>query len=509
MQEFQRRAGVSPSYHGPASFAAACALCAAIEAADSGLTIQNMAGADVVISGGVPVLNAKEKWTLHNRKTNTWKLDTKGQQLPVEFGMRQGTKRAIRAKFPNGDPETAPSFCFGPGTGGAESTGVYVNGSGVSMNIPAYFPRAHAPANESQEFWAHPTDWPGTFWHGPDDHGQPPSIGGYGPYFYAAGGMCSGRTPPHGYWCAPSNPRVGGDPINPPGGFAYGTALPQAATYENLTGAIFHARGGLQPFYTYMCLVSGVNLTSGTVNFDPDVGCDQGGPSPGTKPGQAFDWYIENVKEECDSPGEYFYDVSEDTLYYTFNGTDAPTGTEEFVLTRTKVLFNITGTMDEPVKNLKIQGLTLRDAAYTYLGTTQADRHWLPSEGDWALQRSGAITIEGAEGVTVHKNQLTRCDGNGIFLGGYTRNVSITGNDINWIGDSAIAAFGWTSDCLFANCSEKLPDKVGPDGRSGEQPRGTYIGGNLVREYGIWQKQSSAFFEAIATTTTIESNVSS
>ena len=36
VQEFQRRAGVSPSYHGPASFAAACALCAAIEAADSG-----------------------------------------------------------------------------------------------------------------------------------------------------------------------------------------------------------------------------------------------------------------------------------------------------------------------------------------------------------------------------------------------------------------------------------------------------------------------------------------
>ena len=136
-----------------------------LTSAHSGLTIQNMAGADVVISGGVPVLNAKEKWTLQNRKTNTWKLDTKGQQLPVEFGMRHGTKRAIRAKFPNGDPETAPSFCFGPGTGGAESTGVYVNGSGVSMNIPTYFPRAHAPANESQEFWAHPTDWPGTFWH--------------------------------------------------------------------------------------------------------------------------------------------------------------------------------------------------------------------------------------------------------------------------------------------------------------------------------------------------------
>ena len=44
-----------------------------------------------------------------------------------------------------------------------------------------------------------------------------------------------------------------------------------------------------------------------------------------------------------------------------------------------------------------------------------------------------------------------------------------------------MAAFGWTSDCLHANCSVRLPAKVGPDGRGGEQPRGTYVGGNLVR----------------------------
>ena len=121
--------------------------------------------------------------------------------------------------------------------------------------------------------------------------------------------------------------------------------------------------------------------------------------------------------------------------------------------------------MATPVKNIKIQGLTIRDAAFTYLGTDEASRHWLPSEGDWALQRSGAVTIEGAEAITIHQNQITRCDGNGIFLGGYTRAVNITGNDLNYIGDSPMAAFGWTSPCLHADCKIKLPDKVGPDGR--------------------------------------------
>ena len=125
-------------------------------------------------------------------------------------------------------------------------------------------------------------------------------------------------------------------------------------------------------------------------------------------PGKAWDWYIENVKEECDSPGEYFYDSEEQALYYTFNGTESPTGTEQLSLTHAKVIFNISGTPGTPVSDLKIQGLTIRDAAFTFLGTSEADRHWLPSEGDWALQRSGAVHIEGAERVTLHSNQFTR-----------------------------------------------------------------------------------------------------
>jgi hypothetical protein len=73
----------------------------------------------------------------------------------------------------------------------------------------------------------------------------------------------------------------------------------------------------------------------------------------------------------------YFFDPDEEALYYTFNGTDQPTGDEQFRLTTTKVLFSITGTMATPVKRVRIQGLTIRDAALTFLGTSEADRHWL------------------------------------------------------------------------------------------------------------------------------------
>jgi hypothetical protein len=41
------------------------------------------------------------------------------------------------------------------------------------------------------------------------------------------------------------------------------------------------------------------------------------------------------------------------------------------------------------------------------------------SPPDWALQRSGAIYVEGSEGVTIAKNELTNLDGNAISINGF------------------------------------------------------------------------------------------
>ncbi len=91
--------------------------------------------------------------------------------------------------------------------------------------------------------------------------------------------------------------------------------------------------------------------------------------------------------------------------------------------------------------------------------------------GDWALQRSGAILLEGTERVHIVGNHITRVDGNGIILSNYNRNATIASNEMSWIGDGAIAAWGSTGNCLDAKCSRKLAWGVGPDARGGNQPR--------------------------------------
>jgi len=116
----------------------------------------------------------------------------------------------------------------------------------------------------------------------------------------------------------------------------------------------------------------------------------------------------------------------------------------------------------------------------------------VPSGGDWGLYRGGAIFIEGAESITVQHNTLTRLDGNGIFVSGYTRDVTIADNEFSWIGCSPMAAWGYTKE---------------NDGMDGQQPRYTSILRNYVHEFGHYEKQSSFWFQAKACLTQIEDNV--
>ena len=60
-----------------------------------------------------------------------------------------------------------------------------------------------------------------------------------------------------------------------------------------------------------------------------------------------------------------------------------------------------------------------------------------------------------------------RIDGNGVFVSGYTRHVVLSDNEFAWIGNSAMAAWGYTNE---------------NDGTDGLQPRFTTVARNYVRE---------------------------
>ena len=478
--------------------------------AHSGLTIQNYEGEEAVVSGAVPVkVNGKASWTEVDPVHNTWKLDVKGQGFTEMTGLRVGEERAIRAKFPNGHPELSSLH--------------YVSEQyeeGWITDLTTFTPPLDQDRkwSEAKDFSVNGSDWAGVEWPAAEEgplNQKWTGEGDWGDFYFGMGGFCDDISPPTGYWCSKTPPRGQCyDPVKKtsggctqthmaPSGLSYKDVLPQAANYSNPKGAVVQVWRGGGRWYTNQCQAESINKSSSQLLFSQDVGCNQGGEGSV----RANQWWIENVKEECDSPGEFFFDADEEALYYTFNTSQTPTGDEQLVATRTKVLFNVTGTQAAPVRDVAIRGLVIRDAMLTYLGTDVADVHGMPSGGDWALQRSGAILLEGTERTKVDNNLITRVDGNGVFVSNYNRNVTVSNNELSWIGDSAMASWGSTGPCLNGNCSMKVPYGVGPDGRGGNQPRGTTVVGNLVREIGIWQKQSSMWFQAVTSGTTLSQNV--
>ena len=69
-----------------------------------------------------------------------------------------------------------------------------------------------------------------------------------------------------------------------------------------------------------------------------------------------------------------------------------------FEATNLKVLLNVSGSQAAPAHHIAIRGLTIRDTSYSYF-----EPHGLPSGGDWALQKQGAITLVGTESIAIVK----------------------------------------------------------------------------------------------------------
>ena len=235
---------------------------------------------------------------------------------------------------------------------------------------------------------------------------------------------------------------------------------------------------------------------TGITNFTFSRGAFQG--SRGADTGE--DSYIENVFEELDAPGEWFFNESTQMLYLWHNATSGvqPPADGSIVVTQVKSLFNVTGASPAaPIADVSLVGLGLRDTAYTYM-----DPHSIPSGGDWTLERSAVVFIENATGVAVTDCVFERVDGNAVLLSGFVRNSTVSYNEFAWIGATAVASWGNTD-----GGDPRLPPGYGQDGSAGNQPRGNTVSFNLCHELGIWEKQSSFWTQFKSSENTVSSNV--
>jgi len=154
---------------------------------------------------------------------------------------------------------------------------------------------------------------------------------------------------------------------------------------------------------------------------------------------------------------------------------------------------------------VSLEGISYKSSAPTYM-----ERHGVPSAGDWALDRFGAIFLQGTEGVMIDKCTFERLDGNAVMISGYNRHATVQNSDFSFIGGNAVASWGYTNETA-TDPGRSYPltnyPQAGVDGTDGEHPRYNQIVSNTAREVGLYEKQSSFYVQAKTAQSNITGNV--
>ncbi|AOM78521.1 PDZ domain-containing protein [Pedobacter steynii] len=146
--------------------------------------------------------------------------------------------------------------------------------------------------------------------------------------------------------------------------------------------------------------------------------------------------FVENIFEELDTAGEWYFDKREKMLYfYPQQGTDLRKARVE--IPQLKSLFEFRGTAEQPVKNIRIEGMELRHTLRTFMETKEP-----LLRSDWTIYRGGAVVMEGAEHCVIKDCFFNTVGGNAVFMSNYNRNNLVSGCHIAFAGASGVCFVG-------------------------------------------------------------------
>lgn len=202
----------------------------------------------------------------------------------------------------------------------------------------------------------------------------------------------------------------------------------RVASWKNPEGAFLHA------MHSYLWgdmhwLVKGKKEDG---SLDLEGGWQNNRPSP-VHPRYRM---VENVFEELDVPGEWYYEARENMLYYYPNkNEDINAATIEIV--RLKHLVEFNGTKEAPVKFVNFKGFVFRHAARSFMENKEQ-----LLRSDWTTYRGGSVVFNGAEDCSIQNCEFDQVGGNSIFVNNYNRRIAVKGCYIHHSGANGVAFVG-------------------------------------------------------------------
>lgn len=199
---------------------------------------------------------------------------------------------------------------------------------------------------------------------------------------------------------------------------------------------------------------------------------------------------VENIFEELDVPGEWFFDRKEKILYYYPLEGEQP-ATAIFETPQLKHLIEVRGTQAAPAENIVIRNLNLTQTQRTFMESYEP-----LLRSDWTVYRGAAVFFEGTENCTLTQCDLYNLGGNAVFFSKYNRQGEVSSSHFTNIGASAICFVGDTA-CVRSPSFEysqfvpyeKMDLQKGPKGVN--FPAQCIVRDNLIHRIGLFEKQTT------------------
>jgi len=198
--------------------------------------------------------------------------------------------------------------------------------------------------------------------------------------------------------------------------------------------------------------------------------------------------FVENIFEELDAPGEWYYNSRAGILYlYPPKGVN--TSNALFERSVLEDIIKIKGTEQDPAQNIIINGITFTGTNRTFMSKKEP-----LLRSDWTVYRSGAILTEGAKNITISNCVFTGLGGNAIFMSQFNRNINCEHNYIHHIGANAFAFVGDAGAVRSPSFRyeqfvsiEKMDMTPGP--KTNNYPAQCRVYDNLIHDIGTIEKQ--------------------
>ncbi len=218
---------------------------------------------------------------------------------------------------------------------------------------------------------------------------------------------------------------------------------------------------------------------------------------------------VENLFEELDTAGEWYYRKSTGQLFFwPPSGTTLGSSTVE--LASLDELIQFKGSANgsaTSVKYIQLNGLTFTHAYRTLF----SQPYETVLKSDWAIARAGAVFLQNAENIVIQNCLFDQVGGNGLFMSGYNRNNVVYNNVFNDAGASCICLFGLPSAVRCPNsyssvpkCTDRTPGPVDPV--NGEFPAYVRVDNNMLSHFGRFEKQPAGVAMSATECDTIRHN---